>query len=123
MTPGTMPYNSYPTLTAHTEPGANCSATVVYDTGRSPVSFNGYEHTVPAAGSVSWGWHEETKSNGGIATALCTRCVGEASMRPRVYFPIDEIGNGITSINMSHVSHVSHASYAEPGCSAHVAAL
>jgi hypothetical protein len=72
VTPNSMPYNAYPTLTAYTSPGASCTASVVYSTGRSPVSFNGYTQTVGGSGSVSWSWHEETKGSGGVGTVACT---------------------------------------------------
>lgn len=72
VTPSTMSYNAYPTLTAYTSPGASCTASVVYSTGRAPVSFNGVPRTVPSGGSVSWSWHEETKGDGGVGTVTCT---------------------------------------------------
>jgi cardiolipin synthase A/B len=72
VSPATMSYNAYPTLTAYTNPGASCSAQVVYSTGRAPASFNGSAQTVPASGSVSWTWHEETKGTGGVATVTCS---------------------------------------------------
>jgi hypothetical protein len=72
VSPSSMPYNAYPTLTATTSAGATCSASVVYSTGRSPVSFDGSAQIAPASGSVSWSWHEETKGSGGTATVDCT---------------------------------------------------
>jgi phosphatidylserine/phosphatidylglycerophosphate/cardiolipin synthase-like enzyme len=72
VTPPSMPYSAYPTLTAYTTTGATCTASVVYSTGRSPVSFSGTAETVGAGGSVSWSWHEETKGSGGTATVRCT---------------------------------------------------
>jgi cardiolipin synthase A/B len=71
VTPATMSYNAYPVLTAYTISGASCSAGVVYSTGRAPANFNGGTQTVPASGSVSWRWHEETKGTGGVATVTC----------------------------------------------------
>ena len=72
VTPDSMPYDAHPTLTAYTSAGASCTAGVVYSTGRTPVSFHGYPESVSAGGSVSWGWHEETKGTGGTATVDCT---------------------------------------------------
>jgi hypothetical protein len=71
--PSSMPYNAYPTLTAYSSPGASCTASVMYSTGRSPVSFNGYAQTVGSSSFVSWSWHEETKGSGGVGTVICTR--------------------------------------------------
>ena len=66
-----MPYGARPTLYARSVPGARCSASVVYSTGRSPVSFGGYPQTVGTGGVVSWTWHEETSGTGGTATVTC----------------------------------------------------
>jgi hypothetical protein len=70
--PGTMPYGAHPALYAKTKPGATCSATVVYSTGRSPVSFDGSAREVGSSGTVSWSWHEETSGSGGTATVKCS---------------------------------------------------
>jgi hypothetical protein len=70
--PSTMSYNAYPTLYAKTKPGASCSATVVYSTGRSPVSFDGSARSVGSSGTVSWSWHEETSGSGGTARVMCS---------------------------------------------------
>lgn len=72
VSPDTMPYNAYPTLYVKSAPGATCAASVMYSTGRSPVSFSGYAQTLPASGTVQWSWHEETKGDGGIATVDCS---------------------------------------------------
>ncbi len=70
--PATMPYNAYPALYAKTTPGAACSASVVYSTGRSPASFDGSSRTVGNAGLVNWTWHEETSGSGGTAKVACS---------------------------------------------------
>jgi len=72
VTPSSMSYDAYPTLYVESAPGASCAASVVYSTGRSPVSFNGSPQTLPAGGTASWSWHEETKGTGGMATVDCT---------------------------------------------------
>jgi len=72
VSPNAMPYNAYPTLYVQSQPGASCSAGVVYSTGRSPVSFDGSPQTLPANGTGQWSWHEETKGYGGTATVDCT---------------------------------------------------
>jgi hypothetical protein len=59
-------YGSYPTLYAYTSPGAVCSASVVYSTGRAPVSFSGSRQPVGSSGKVGWSWHMESKGSGGI---------------------------------------------------------
>jgi hypothetical protein len=70
--PSTMPYGAYPALYAKTKPGATCSATVVYSTGRSPASFDGSSRSVGSSGTVSWSWHEETSGSGGTARVTCS---------------------------------------------------
>ena len=70
--PSTMPYDAHPTLYAKTSPGASCSASVVYSTGRSPASFDGSSRSVGSSGTVSWSWHEETSGSGGTATVTCS---------------------------------------------------
>jgi hypothetical protein len=70
--PSTMPYGAYPTLYAKTNPGASCSASVVYSTGRSPVSFDGSARSVGGSGTVTWSWHEETSGSGGTARVMCS---------------------------------------------------
>ncbi len=72
VSPDAMPYDAYPTLYVKSVPGATCSASVVYSTGRSPVSFDGYAQKLSASGVVQWSWHEETKGDGGTATVDCT---------------------------------------------------
>lgn len=52
--PSSMSYDSYPSLVVHTLPGADCTASVVYSTGRTPVSFSGVDETAGADGTVSW---------------------------------------------------------------------
>jgi hypothetical protein len=70
--PPSMPYDYAPTLRAKTGPGAVCTASVSYTTGRSPASFNGSAQTAGSDGTVSWSWHEETKGSGGTATVTCS---------------------------------------------------
>jgi hypothetical protein len=72
VSPSSMGHNAYPTLYAKTHPGARCSASVTYSTGRSPVSFDGSTRTVPASGTLSWSWHEETSGTGGTARVSCS---------------------------------------------------
>src|SRR5206468_3584288 len=72
VSPSSMSHNAYPTLYATTVPGASCSASVVYSTGRSPVSFDGSARTVGASGTVTWTWHEETSGTGGAASVACS---------------------------------------------------
>jgi hypothetical protein len=72
VSPNHMPYNAYPTLTAHTRGGASCTASIVYSTGREPKSFDGSARTANGSGTVSWTWHEETKGSGGTAVVSCT---------------------------------------------------
>lgn len=72
VTPSSMSYNAYPTLYVKSVPGASCSASVTYSTGRSPVSFDGSPQTLSANGTASWSWHEETVGSGGTATVDCT---------------------------------------------------
>jgi hypothetical protein len=71
VSPNSMSHNTQATLTVHTSPGATCTASVVYSTGRSPVSFDPSAHLVPSSGTSSWTWHEETSGTGGTATAQC----------------------------------------------------
>jgi hypothetical protein len=72
VTPNPMPYGAYPTLLASTSPGAACSASVTYSTGRHPVSFDGSTRIADANGQVSWSWHEETVGSGGTAYVSCS---------------------------------------------------
>ena len=72
VSPSAMPYNAYPTLYAHTRIGAVCVASVLYLSGRRPVSFAGYAQKAGRTGIVGWSWHEETKSAGGTGTVSCT---------------------------------------------------
>jgi len=71
VSPSSMPYNAYPTLYGQTNPGATCTASVVYSTGRQPRSFDGSARTVGSNGLVSWSWHEETSGDGGTASVQC----------------------------------------------------
>lgn len=72
VTPGRMPYDAYPVLSARSLPGAVCSADVEYSTGYAPVSFSGIPQIVGPDGTVRWGWHEMTKGDSGDVTVSCT---------------------------------------------------
>lgn len=72
VSPNPVSFGQYANLTAHSTPGARCSASVVYSTGRAPVSFNGFAQAVPARGSVSWIWHMESRGTGGTARVSCS---------------------------------------------------
>jgi len=72
VSPSSMPYGAHPTLYARTIPGATCTASIVYFTGRSPQSFNGYAQMVGRSGLVGWSWHEETRGSGGTGNVTCT---------------------------------------------------
>lgn len=71
VSPNPVRYGENATLTAHSIQGASCTASVVYSTGRSPVSFNGSTQTVGASATVSWSWHMESKGSGGTGTVAC----------------------------------------------------
>jgi hypothetical protein len=73
VSPNPMPYDAYPILTAHTAPGARCTAEVTYSTGRTPVPFDGSSHVVGTSGTTQWSWHEETSGTGGTASVTCKR--------------------------------------------------
>lgn len=53
VSPNPVSYGSYPTLYAYSSPGAVCMASVLYSTGRAPVSFNGSAQTVGGSGVES----------------------------------------------------------------------
>jgi hypothetical protein len=72
VTPDPMRYNAYPTLHAWTSPGASCTASVKYSTGRSLASFDGSAQKVGSSGLVGWSWHEETSGSGGEGDVKCT---------------------------------------------------
>jgi hypothetical protein len=72
VSPNPVSYGSYPTLYAFSSPGAACTASVLYSTGRAPVSFSGSEQTVGGSGKVGWSWHMESKGSGGTGTVTCT---------------------------------------------------
>jgi hypothetical protein len=72
VSPNPVSYGSYPTLYAHSSPGAVCKANVLYSTGRTPVSFSGSPQTVGTSGRVGWSWHMESKGSGGIGTVTCS---------------------------------------------------
>jgi Replication-relaxation len=72
VSPNPVSYGSYPTFNAFSSPGAVCTASVVYSTGRAPVSFNGSAQTVGSSGSVGWSWHMESKGSSGTGTVTCT---------------------------------------------------
>jgi hypothetical protein len=72
VSPNPGSYGSYPTLYAYSSPGAVCTASVLYSTGRAPVSFNGAAQTVGSSGKVGWSWHMESKGTGGTGNVTCT---------------------------------------------------
>jgi hypothetical protein len=72
VTPSPIHYGQHASLTAHSVTWASCTASVVYSTGRHPVSFSGASQTVGASGAVSWSWHMESKGSGGTGTVTCT---------------------------------------------------
>jgi hypothetical protein len=72
VSPDPVSYGSYPTLYAFSSPGAVCTASVLYSTGRAPVSFSGSSQTVRSSGKVGWSWHMESKGSGGNGTVTCT---------------------------------------------------
>jgi hypothetical protein len=72
VSPNLVAYGSYPTLYAYSSPGSVCTASVLYSTGRAPVSFSGSAQTVGGSGKVGWSWHMESKGTGGTGTATCT---------------------------------------------------
>jgi hypothetical protein len=71
VSPNPVSYGSYPMLSAYSSPGAVCTASVLYSTGRSPVSFSGAAQTVGGSGRVGWSWHMESKGSGGTGTVNC----------------------------------------------------
>jgi hypothetical protein len=71
VTPDPVSYGSYPTLYAFSSAGAVCTASVVYSTGRAPVSFSGSAQTVGGSGKVGWSWHMESKGSSGTGTVTC----------------------------------------------------
>jgi hypothetical protein len=72
VSPNPVSYGSYPTLYAYSSLGAVCTASVLYSTGRAPVSFSGAAQTVGSSGKVGWSWHMESKGTGGSGTVTCT---------------------------------------------------
>jgi hypothetical protein len=70
--PNPVPYGAHSSLVAKTVPGARCTASVVYSTGRRPVSFDGSAKTVGSPGTVSWSWHLETSESRGTGGVTCT---------------------------------------------------
>jgi hypothetical protein len=71
VSPNPVSYGSYPTLYAFSSPGAVCTASVVYSTGRAPVSFNGAAQTVGSSGKAGWSWHMESRGSGGTGSVTC----------------------------------------------------
>jgi hypothetical protein len=69
VSPNPVHYGQYATLSASTTPGAVCTASVIYSTGRHPTSFSGYAQT--SNGTVSWQWHMESSGSGGTGTVYC----------------------------------------------------
>jgi hypothetical protein len=72
LSPNPVSYGSYPTLYAFSSPGAVCTASVLYSTGRVPLSFNGSSQTVGGSGKVGWSWRMESKGSSGTRTVTCT---------------------------------------------------
>jgi hypothetical protein len=72
VSPNPVSYASYPTLYAYGSPGAVRTASVVYSTGRAPVSFSGSAQTIGGSGKVGWSWHMESRGSGGTGTVTCT---------------------------------------------------
>jgi hypothetical protein len=72
VSPNPVSYGSHPTLFAYSSQGAVCTSSVVYSTGRAPVSFIGAAQNVGASGRVGWSWHMESKGTGGSGTVTCT---------------------------------------------------
>jgi hypothetical protein len=72
VSPNPASYGSYPTLYAYSSQGAVCTASVLYSTGRAPVSFSGTSQTIGSSGKVGWSWHMESKGSGGTGTVTCT---------------------------------------------------
>jgi hypothetical protein len=68
----TLPYGANARINAASIAGASCSAQVVYSGDTKRAAFKGGAKIVPFSGSVSWNWHEETKSTGGVATVTCS---------------------------------------------------
>lgn len=69
VSPNPVAYGQYATLSASVTPGATCTASVIYSTGRRPTSFSGTAQT--SNGTVSWQWHMESKGSGGTGTVDC----------------------------------------------------
>jgi hypothetical protein len=74
VSPDTISYGDYPTVTIRTSPGASCDISVVYDTGRSPTSYPEHTATADASGTIteSGQWHMESRGSGGIVSATCS---------------------------------------------------
>ena len=72
VSPNPMQFGSKAVVTAKTTPGAKCTSFLIYSTVAEPSSFYGGAETVPASGSVSWSWHEESKGSGGTVTVTCS---------------------------------------------------
>jgi len=72
VTPDPMPYNAQAAVNARTKVEATCTARVVYNNGRTPVSFHG-DAEVASSGVDTWSWHEQTRSGGGVATVTCAK--------------------------------------------------
>lgn len=72
VSPNPVSYGSYPTLYAYSSQGAVCTGSVVYSTGRAPVSFSGAAQTVSGSRKVGWSWHMESRGSGGTGTVTCS---------------------------------------------------
>jgi hypothetical protein len=71
ISPNPVSHGQYATLYAKSVAGATCTASVIYSTGRAPVSFIGTAQTVGGSGTVSWRWHMESKGSSGTGTVTC----------------------------------------------------
>jgi hypothetical protein len=69
VSPNPVAYGQYATLSASATPGATCTASVTYSTGRHPTSFSGYAQV--SNGTVSWQWHMESTGSSGTGTVYC----------------------------------------------------
>jgi hypothetical protein len=74
ISPNPVSYGAYPTLSVQTAPRATCQISVVYSTGRQPISYPAHTTQADASGRIveQGQWHMESKGTGGVATATCS---------------------------------------------------
>jgi hypothetical protein len=76
VTPNPMTQNTAAYVSVLTNPGAACSASVIYSTGQVPTAFQTtyYNKSYVAAsnGVVAWPWQQNVNAKGGWALAICT---------------------------------------------------